>query len=555
MSEAIEGPVLVFTPTGRDAASISWMLARAGIATHICESYGALLDGIEQVASIVFVAEEGLFGQDLGRLSDWIQRQAAWSDLPFVMLTSRHDESTVAKWRQEQISRLGNVSLIERPVQPITLVSVMQTALRARKRQFEIRALLEAREAAAAELESLVLKRTSQLQKANIQLRNEMSERTRIEENLRHAQKLEALGQLTGGVAHDFNNLLMVITAGLDVLERRNDPARREKLMRSMRQAAQRGAGLTRQLLAFSRSHALRPETVALPKLIGDMTELLDRSLRGDITVNVVLAQDLWPVVVDPGELELVILNLAVNARDAMNGSGVITIMGMNEADSSVDDDAGHFVRLAVSDTGSGMSDEVKARVFEPFFTTKDVGKGSGLGLAQVYGFAKQSGGTVNIDSTLGEGTTITVLLPRSHEPIARHSGDLHSVEAAPTPECCVLLVEDDAEVAALVEEMLRSLGYDVILAASAKAALGALANGRRVDLVFSDIMMPGGTNGIQLAQEIQARRPGVPVLLTSGFAEASRSEAEKLGIPVLRKPYGIDELRHALDHVRAASP
>jgi CheY-like chemotaxis protein len=315
-----------------------------------------------------------------------------------------------------------------------------------------------------------------------------------------------------------------------------------------MNHAAHRGATLIRQLLAFSRSHALRPETVDLSKLIGDMTDLLDRSLRGDINVEVNLAADLWPVIVDPGELELVILNLAVNARDAMPGGGTITIAGENEIACSADGKTGGFVRLTVRDTGVGMSNEVKARVFEPFFTTKDVGKGSGLGLAQVYGFAKQSGGSVVIDSMMGEGTTITLTLPRSHQPMAEHLSDgPHAIDSQSTQEMYVLLVEDDAEVAALVEEMLQCLGYKVIHAASAKAALGALANDRRVDLVFSDIMMPGGTNGVELAKEVRRRRPGLPVLLTSGFSEANRREADELGIPILRKPYGVEDLRMAV--------
>lgn len=540
--------VLIFAPTGRDAATTAQLLHRAGITTRICADYQALLAGIDAGAGVAFVAEEGLFGQALDELADRIREQPAWSDLPFVMLTSRHDHPRVAVWRKEQIGRLGNVSLIERPVQPITLVSVMLSALGARRRQLEIRALLQAREAAAAQLESLVQMRTEQLQAVNTQLRDEMVERARVEDTLRHAQKLEALGQLTGGVAHDFNNLLMVITAGLDMLEMRDVPAARGRLMRAMRQAAQRGASLTRQLLAFSRSHALRPETVSLPKLIGDMSELLDRSLRGDIKVNVELSPDLWPVIVDPGELELVILNLAVNARDAMDGSGVITIAARNAA-SALDAVGGDFVILTVRDTGSGMTDEVKARVFEPFFTTKDVGKGSGLGLAQVYGFAKQSGGAVTIESTPGRGTTIALSLPRSHARAFEAHDSAHPVGNAVASGGCVLLVEDDVEVAALVEEMLRGIGYDVIHAATAAAALGALANDRQIDLVFSDIMMPGGTNGIELAKHIRQRRPALPVVLTSGFSEAMRSQAEELGIPVLRKPYGIKELRAAIEH------
>jgi len=547
-SDAPRELVLILAPTGRDAASTSGLLRRAGIATRICANFDALLAEIDHDAGVAFVAEEGLFGQALDKLADRIQRQPAWSDIPFVMLTSRHDHPRVAAWRKTQIERLGNVSLIERPVQPITLVSVMQAALRARRRQFEIRALLQAREAAAAQLESLVQMRTQQLQTVNTRLRDEMAERARVEETLRHAQKLEALGQLTGGVAHDFNNLLMVITAGLDMLEVHDDPQRREKLMRAMQQAAQRGAGLTRQLLAFSRSRTLRPETVELPRLIGNMSELLDRSLRGDITVKVDLADDLWPVVADPGELELVILNLAVNARDAIKGSGVITITGHNVRD-TIDGIEGDFVSLSVRDTGTGMSEAIRARVFEPFFTTKDVGKGSGLGLAQVYGFAKQSGGAVTIDSVPGQGTVIALSLPRSHE-VASHeeSQPRPSAELPSDPERCVLLVEDDVEVASLVEQMLRGIGYDVVHTTNATAALGALANGRRIDLVFSDIMMPGGTNGIALARQIHTRRPTLPVLLTSGFSEAMRGEAEALGISILRKPYGLKELRAAVE-------
>nr|WP_233398620.1 ATP-binding protein [Luteimonas sp. MC1828] len=537
---------MVFAPTGRDAAVACDLLHRAGITTRTCPEYAMFVAGLDTAAA-VFVAEEGLIGQPLDALSDWIRRQPPWSDLPFVMLTSQRDHPKVSAWRQQQIERLGNVALIERPVQPLTLVSVVQAALRARKRQLEIRALLEAREAAAATLEEQVQDRTSELRDVNARLRGEMAERARVEDSLRHAQKMEALGQLTGGVAHDFNNLLMVITAGLDMLERQQHPVRRQRFMGAMRQASERGAALTRQLLTFSRSHALRPETIDLAKLIGDMRELLDRSLRGDVDVDVQLAADLWPVFVDAGEFELAILNLAVNARDAMDGSGRITITGENV----VEHDTAHateLVRLVVRDTGTGMTEAVKARVFEPFFTTKDVGKGSGLGLAQVYGVAKQSGGRVVIDSVVGQGTAITLLLPRSRQAVTANGASVPAVDSpASAHDQCVLLVEDDAEVATLVEEMLRVIGYDVVHALSAKAALGALADRRRIDLVFSDIMMPGGTDGIELAREIRRRRPGLPVLLTSGFSGSAGGEAQALDIPVLRKPYAIEELRIAV--------
>ncbi|MET0654841.1 MAG: ATP-binding protein, partial [Pseudoxanthomonas sp.] len=472
-------PVLIFAPIGRDATASADLLHRAGIETAICEDFETLIDGLSSGPAAAFVAEEGLFGKPVERLTDWALQQEPWSDLPFVILTSRHDQPRVTAWRQQLVRTLGNVSLLERPVQPITLISVVQAALRARGRQLQIRSLLSAREQAATELESLVAHRTTQLRDLNTQLLTEMEQRARAEESLRRAQKLEALGQLTGGVAHDFNNLLMVITAGLDMMERQQDPQRRTRMMQGMRQAAQRGASLTRQLLAFSRSHALRPETVDLAQHLQDMKELLARSLRGDVQVEVNLAPDLWPVHVDPGELELVLLNLAVNARDAMEAGGVITVRGQNLSDwrgaGMAGALAGDFVSLSMRDTGSGMSDEVKAHVFEPFFTTKDVGKGSGLGLAQVYGFAQQSGGTVEVDSVVGRGTTITLLLPRSRQEL--HARNEPGEYIAQMPEGfsgSVLLVEDDSEVAALVQDMLRDLGYRVMQVASAQAALGA---------------------------------------------------------------------------------
>ena len=372
------------------------------------------------------------------------------------------------------------------------------------------------------------------------------SSQKRLEQAL--SEKLESLVQLTGGVAHDFNNLLMVFNAGLDMLERSTDPERRERLTRSMRQAAQRGASLTRQLLAYSRSQALRRETVALPDLLDGMAELLGRSLPPGVQLRVQLPPGLWPLLVDPSELELALLNLAGNASDAMAGNGTLTISAENLEGSSTPAGDGGQVRITVSDTGCGMPEQIQARVFEPFFTTKDVGKGSGLGLAQVHGFATQSGGQVGIDSIVGQGTRISLVLPRAVPVAPPQTGT--AVADGNVPETsghCVLLVEDDAEVAALVQEMLCSLGHQVIHAACAKAALGALANDRRIDLVFSDIMMPGGINGVQLAAEVAQRRPGLPLLLTSGYSGSARNEAEALGIRILAKPYGIAELRAAL--------
>ncbi|HET9396717.1 MAG TPA: ATP-binding protein, partial [Nitrospiraceae bacterium] len=400
----------------------------------------------------------------------------------------------------------------------------------------------------AAELEALVAERTRALEEANAKLLNQIAERSRIEDSLRQAQKMEAIGRLTGGVAHDFNNLLMVISGGLQMLRRRSDPELRERLMDGMQQAANRGANLVKQLLAFSRRQELKPEPIDIARRIGGMRELLDRSLRGDVQVYFEFDNDLWTVEVDAGEFELVLLNLAVNARDAMPGGGAITVRAKNCLGLEVEGLRGDYVHVSVTDTGAGMPPDVLARAFEPFYTTKDVGKGSGLGLAQVHGFASQSRGAVRIDSVVGRGTTVSLYLPRSDKlPADQPSADLRAGQPGPQFKGSVLLVEDDNEVAKLASEMLHELGFEVFRVGSAKAALGALANGRAVDVVFSDIMMPGGMNGVELAREIRSRRAGLPVLLTSGYADAAKLAAQAEGVRILPKPYRLEDLSAAL--------
>jgi PAS domain S-box-containing protein len=371
------------------------------------------------------------------------------------------------------------------------------------------------------------------------------------EKHLRQAQKIDAIGQLTGGVAHDFNNLLMVISGGLSILRRPGEPERKERIMAQMGQAAARGASLSRQLLAFARRQPLNPEPVNVHQQIDGMRELLDRTLRGDVQVKTELAQDLWPIRVDPAELELVILNLCVNSRDAMPNGGVITIGGKNLPELKEAPLRGDFVLLTVADTGTGMSADVLSRIFEPFFTTKEIGKGSGLGLPQVYGFAQQSGGTVKVESVVGRGTTVSLLLPRSEVAPAQPAEervDLDNTSRRRALKGSILLVEDDDEVAALVTEMLSELGYRTTRVASAQAALGALQDDREIDLVFSDVMMPGSMNGLELAHEIRRRRPDTPVLMTTGYAGAEIKKTEGEHIEVLSKPYEISDLEAALD-------
>ncbi len=393
-----------------------------------------------------------------------------------------------------------------------------------------------------------MLDRTGQVMRL-LGFSRDVTERNRLDERLRSAQKLEAVGQLTGGVAHDFNNLLQVVLSGLALMERAQEPARRAQILDSVRRAAQRGGELIKRLLTIARRQALHPQAMDLGAwLRAGVSDLLQRTLRGDIVVEVSIAPGLPAVEVDPNELELALLNLAVNARDAMPDGGTLRLMAdVAELDGLTEPDelSGRFVRLSIGDTGCGMTETVQARVFEPFFTTKEVGKGTGLGLAQVYGFARQSGGTVRLQSEIGRGTVVSLLLP-----IAK----VEPVEVAETAEAAViggeagvriLVCEDDDEVAALVVDMLEQLGHRPTRVSTAASALGALTDGRRIDLLFTDVMMPGGMDGLALAREAARRRPGLPVLLTTGYTGAPTSE--KIGLPVLRKPYGLEELALSL--------
>jgi CheY-like chemotaxis protein len=316
------------------------------------------------------------------------------------------------------------------------------------------------------------------------------------------------------------------------------------------RRAVARGTDLTRHLLAFSRRHPVNPASVNVSAQLNGMRAMLDGSLGGHIDVQMNLPEDVWPVELDAGELELAILNLCLNARDAMAGGGVITITAGNTTLRAEDGSTREFVRVSIADTGHGIPPEIQARVFEPFFTTKDISKGSGLGLPQVYGFAQQSAGRVEIASEVGVGTIVTLLLPRSHgNPVAARAADAAGTSVTdPDVERHgqVLLVEDDREVAALTREVLSSLGCTVIHVASAEAALGALANSRQINFVLSDIMMPGGVSGLELAREIRRRRPEIAVVLTTGYVEALADMREG-EFEVLLKPFTVEALADAL--------
>ncbi len=373
-----------------------------------------------------------------------------------------------------------------------------------------------------------------------------------LEERLVQAQKMEAVGQLTSGIAHDFNNLLTAVLGNLEMLRDRVDSDTDAlRLVDTGMRAARRGGELTQRLLAFARRQALNPEVTDLNELVPGMTDLLHRTLGADVKIETVLADELWPTSVDRGQLENAVLNLAINARDAMPGGGKLAIETGNvviddaDARGQVDLTPGEYVRLAISDTGTGMSPEVQERAFEPFFTTKEVGRGSGLGLSMVYGFAKQSGGHVRIYSEPGHGTTVKLYLPRAHR-------DRAAEPAAPPPAAAesgngetVLIVEDDADVRGFVTTALAARGYRVIEAEDGPAALVLLDTHRDIDLLLTDVILPRGMNGRQVAEAVLERCPDVRVLYTSGYAENVIVHQGKLdqGVHLLAKPYRKEDL------------
>jgi PAS domain S-box-containing protein len=372
-------------------------------------------------------------------------------------------------------------------------------------------------------------------------------------EQLAMAQKMEAIGKLTGGIAHDFNNLLMIIGGSAQTFKRLLDP-KLPRAIEAIQAAAKRGESLTRQLLTFSRRQHLSLTVIDLNASIRNMRTLIESSLRGNIVYNENVALNLWPVKVDLAELELAIVNIAVNARDAMPNGGVFTVAAGNvkandEADGA--QQSGDFVAIEFTDTGMGIPPDLLSKIFDPFFTTKEVDKGTGLGLSQVYGFAHQAGGTVNVESKVGLGTTIIIYLPSyAGNEIAKE--EISEVDAARSQRPKVLVVDDNAEVADVTSSLFEDLGYDTVYRDSAEAALDLLAEGAKIDLVFTDIVMPGTIDGVGLASEVRSRYPHLQVILTTGYSAATQAVPPDLQI--LHKPFDADALRSVIQDVMEAS-
>ena len=369
------------------------------------------------------------------------------------------------------------------------------------------------------------------------------------------AQKMEAVGQLTGGVAHDFNNLLQAVSGNLELVQlssEQGDEERVRELLEVLQRAIGRGARLTAQLLAFSRRQILHPERVLITDLITETADLIRRALGETITFEMRAEAGLWPCHIDPAQFEAAILNLALNARDAMRTGGTLTVsmanvpLGTNKPETFNGTASGDYVRIDISDTGSGMTEEVRAHAFEPFFTTKEVGQGSGLGLAQVHGFVYQSDGAISIDSAPGQGTRISLFFPRAAAPDLEReavSDDAEQVRGEPA-RGAVLLVEDDPTVLRAVQMGLVSAGYRVVVAHDASKALSVLRSGIELEMLFSDVVLPGGISGLELAREARKMYPRLPVLLTSGYpVDVLTRHGGKAEFEILAKPYRIEKL------------
>lgn len=658
--------ILVLAPTGRDGRTACALLEQAGLVC-VCEAnLEQLRRDLEDGAGAAVIAEEAFVAADPGCLSNWVQNQPPWSDFPFIILTTHVDNSRMRQRTLQLMGSLRNVTLQERPIQTVTLVSAVQSALRARRRQYEAAEYLEEREQSASRLEDLVRQRTHQLLDANDRLKaaqesltlaleaaqmqtwnldlmnylvagpqrglredasrlfaewarivgNEISpigadafeaafeealqsgkfrlesqalamqdevrwfvaegrlyrdeqgtpvrlagtirdvtERRQVEESLRQTQKLEVIGQLTGGVAHDFNNLLTAVIGNIELAALRARDQNILAILKSAANAAERGAKVTSQLLAFARKQHLAPRVVSLNELVSSMGDLLHQTIGVQIRIETVLEKDLWAVMIDPTQLELVILNLAINSRDAMPHGGRVTVATRNIGASDRRRPTGlaaiDYVAISVSDTGSGMSQEVAAKAFEPFFTTKSVGQGTGLGLSQVLGFAQQSGGEARIETRLGHGTTITIYLPRSRESlpqVARDPGALPRQGKAAT----ILVVDDDSAVRELTVQALETLNYRVMEADNGRTALELLHDAGGIDLALIDLVMPV-MNGRQLATRIRNAEPGQAILFMTGYDDLSGADDPFADEMVLRKPFKLVELAGAVERALSA--
>ncbi|MEH0196409.1 response regulator [Caulobacter sp. CCNWLY153] len=669
-------PILILAPRGRDATVIAETLAQVGHASQICGDLGGLTQALGDEAGAAILTEEALAQGATDALTDWLAQQPTWSDFPFIVLvTKQPGKRTQAD--AERLRAIGNVVLLERPINAETLISAAHSAIRARHRQYgardhllaqtkaeeQLRFALEAgklgawdldldsgalttstvarahfghspdqpltlasieaavhpedmalragalnasiaraedydveyrifwpdgalhwvqvrgrlnriqpgkprrmsgislditaRKTAEAQLrllnetlEQRIADSVGELQRANERLLAEISEREQAQAALVQAQKMDAIGQLTGGIAHDFNNLLTAIVGNIDMIERRSDDERVKRMAANAREGVERATKLTAQLLAFSRSQQLDLQPVEVDALITGMDDLLTRTLGHTVEVRMALGAGTARAKADANQLELAVLNLAINARDAMGDGGTVSISSRISDEWHEGLQPSDHVVIAVSDTGHGIPEDLLQKVFDPFFTTKSVGKGTGLGLSQVYGIATQSGGAVRIDSTVGVGSKIEIWLPITEADDRVRPSDIPPNEAPLSAGERVLVIDDDPSVRRFLVQCLRSLGYRVTEAASGQEGLARLVEDRP-DLMVVDFAMPG-IDGAQVARQARQVIPDLGMLLITGYADASAIRELVDSEAVLRKPFKVSDLavavRKALD-------
>ncbi|MDE0947249.1 MAG: response regulator [Sphingobium sp.] len=532
---------------------IEALLAKQDYVSTVCANACALSEELVSGAATAIITEESLAGADRSALDAWVTQQPPWSDFPFILLATRR-----AGHRPRDamlvLERLGNVIVLERPIHSETLGSAVRSAMRVRRRQYEARERLAALQLAEerlthlnANLETRIAERTSELSRANNMLMEEVAERERAQTALVQSQKMEAVGQLTGGIAHDFNNLLTVVSGNLEMIERRCDD---DKILRHARFAAEatdRAAKLTRQLLAFSRTQQLALAPLSLNALVEGMGDLLARTIGPRIDQRRVLSDRQPWVMADVHQLELAVLNLAINARDAMPDGGILTIETDAGRYAPEGVKPGHYGVVRVRDNGFGIPQPLLSKVFDPFYTTKPLGKGTGLGLSQVFGIARQSGGIAHIESIEREGTIVSIWLPLAATPDL----DTELVKPISTSDRVrrklnILIVDDDEGVRRFVAEGLESYGYHIVQAASGAEAT-TLLDAAIPDVMIVDFAMPGMT-GIELAQAARKRAPDMPIIMVTGYAEEGVSADAGVITQILRKPFKIDALVGVLD-------
>ena len=546
--------ILVFAPRGRDAEVMCSVLGGDGFECAVMPGFDAFVAHIEAGAGAAIVAEEALADVDLTRLRAWLERQPPWSDFPFVVLLGKVI-GLAPEGARQRINELGNVVLLERPLNAQTLRSAVASALRARRRQYGSRDVLADREHTASSLrqsqealvhlnetlEARIEERTRALAQANDRLMNEVIERERVQQAMVQLQKMEAIGRLTGGIAHDFNNLLNVVQGSMDLILLMSKDEVAKSRAEVARRACQRGAKLTSQLLAFSRNQTLDLRPLDVQLLFEGVQELVATSLGSSIRLHFAVAAPCASVMADRNQMEMALLNLAINARDAMDGGGELRFEAGQASPPEGLLPAGTYVRIAVTDSGEGMPPEIAARVFEPFFTTKSVGKGTGLGLSQVYGMAQQSGGAARILSERGVGTTVEIWLRKAGSAGVSPALPESSSPAVPRPGACILVVEDDDFVRESMVESLQALGHTVAQAPNGEAGLLELERARP-DLIITDYLMPGMT-GADLVRRARVQLPDVPMIIATGYADMKAIEEVIDDDMLLRKPFQLAEL------------